>query len=424
MKCSILYSIMKKVLPIYLLLLICLLTGYTQAQSYHIDGDGISETVLHNYLSRAITMVYFLTPEKPEGRLDYPYHADDIRMIKNTGAKFIGRSIYRWGEEARLNDPEYWKKAAQLVTTMHQFDMDIIFQACIFEIITEEVNEVPIPAWVFKGFNLPVESRNFLYSSMINKQGKLVDHWHKGSSVPDVSQQETQLWFYFLAGSFINTGCEAIHLGQIELIGMNDKDRNAWSFVIAKIREYAKQKARRNWVLLDAHVPYGGMIKDGKSLLDFNSFPLRIKEVVEKPYDGILQLNYLDALYNKSKGGITPSGWKTPHLPYLVEFDNFGKSARPNVADTTSHFIWGWDEISWFTLQPESKRNDWLHYAYNWIKKNDPCGHLQMPGCRMISCPNESAGSYRANTKSPGCPIGYGQEETIKSLWKESKAGN
>lgn len=415
---------MKKKFLVQLLFLVCFSSGYTQAQSYHINSNGISKKVLSNYLSRAVTMVYFLTPDKPEGNLGYPYHADDIRMIKNIGAKFIGRSIYRWGGEAKLNDPQYWQKAQSLVNEMHRFDKDIIFQACIFEIVTEQVNEVPIPAWVFSGFNLPAQNRNFSYNSMINKQGKLVNHWRKGSSVPDVSELETQLWFYFLAGSYINLGCEAIHLGQIELIGMNDKDRSSWATIIAKIRSYAKQHARRNWILLDAHVPYGGMIKDGKSLLDFNTFPLRIKEVVEKPYDGILQVNYLDALYNKSQGGITPSGWKTPHVPYLVEFDNFGRSAKPNVADTNSHFIWGWDEISWFSLLPEQIRNSWLNYAYNWIKKTDAYGHLQMPGCRMISCQNESAGSYRANTNSAACPIGYGQEEMIKSLWKDSRTSN
>lgn len=408
---------MKKIFLIHMLLLAFLSNACAQSLSYDININGISENVLNNYLSRAITMVYFLTPFKTEGKFTYPYHADDVRMIKNTGAKFIGRSIYCWGGENRFNDPEYWQKAKGLINEMHQFDKDIIFQSCIFEIVTEQVNDVPIPAWVFKEFDLPVETRKFSYINMLNKQGKLVDHWRKGSSVPDVTEQETQLWFYFLAGSFINIGCEAIHLGQIELIGMNDPDKKAWASVIAKIRLLAKQKARRNWVLLDAHVPYGGMVKDGKSLLDFNTFPLRIKEVVEKPYDGILEVNYLDALYNKSKGGITPSGWKATHVPYLVEFDNFGRSSKPNVADTNSHFIWGWDEISWYALQPQNTRNSWLKYAYKWIKENDPYGHLQMPGCRMISCPNESAGSYRANTSSPDCPIGYGQEKTIKELW-------
>ncbi len=49
------------------------------------------------------------------------------------------------------------------------------------------------------------------------------------------------------------------------------------------------------------------------------------------------------------------SGWKCDALPYLVEFDNFGISRKPGVADTASHFIWGYDEITWFYLLPEQK---------------------------------------------------------------------
>jgi hypothetical protein len=389
-----------------------------QKKSYAFNANGISREVLENYLDRAITMVYLLIPEKPEGNSHYPYHTDDIRMVKNTGAKFIGRAIYRWGGESLLNKPAFWDSARSTINNLHAYDADIIFQGCLFEIVTEEVNQVPIPAWVFQAYGLPVTSRNFSYTAMLNQQGKFVDHWRKGSSVPDISEQETQLWFYFLACSYINVGCEAFHLGQIELIGMNDPGRDAWVKVIDKIRGYAKEHARRHWVLLDAHVPYGGMLKDNKSLLDFNSFPLRIKEIPEKPYEGKLQVNYLDGIYTKSKGGVSPSGWKCDHLPFLVEFDNFGRDKTPNVADTTTHFVWGWDEISWLSLQPEAYRNSWLQYAYNWIRQTDPNGHLEMPGNRMITCPNESQGSYRANTKSPTCPIGYSQEETIKALWK------
>jgi hypothetical protein len=48
------------------------------------------------------------------------------------------------------------------------------------------------------------------------------------------------------------------------------------------------------------------MLKDGVSLIDFNSFPLRIKEIPEDPYDAKLEVNHLDALFKKSKGCITP----------------------------------------------------------------------------------------------------------------------
>jgi len=388
-----------------------------QGNSYHFDGNGISKNVLGNYLDRSITMAFFLVPSKPEGKRVYPYHKDDIRMIKNTGAKFIGRAIYRWGGESLLNEPEFWNTAKSIIDTLHQFDPEIVFQGCLFEIVTEDVGRVNIPSWIFTDYKLPVEHRTFSYQNMLNENKQFVDHWRKGSSVPDISRQETQLWFYYLAASYINIGIEALHLGQVELIGMNDPDRASWASLLSKIRQYAAKHARRNWIVLDAHVPKGGMIRDGISLIDFNSFPLRIKPVPEKPYEGKLEVGHLDALYKKSKACTTPSGWKCQNLPYLVEFDNFGRSAKPNVADTTSHFIWGWDEISWFSLQPEGYRNEWLKYAWQWIKNTDSNGHLQMPGCRMLSCPNETSGSYRVNTKSPACPIGYSQEQTIKGIW-------
>ena len=31
---------------------------------------------------------------------------------------------------------------------------------------------------------------------------------------------------------------------------------------------------------------------------------------------------------------------------------------------------------------------------------------------------DETNGSYRANTRSLACPIGYSQEETIKKIWE------
>jgi hypothetical protein len=393
--------------------------GAAEKGDYHFDEKGISRTVLENYLERAVTMAFYLVPEKPEGHRTYPHHEDDARFLRNIGAKFIGRAIYRWGDESRLNSEEFWNTARSLIDAVHQDDPEVIFQGCLFEIITDNVNKVKIPAWVFDDFGIPVDDRPFSYEAMLNDDGIFVDHWRGGSSVPDVSKLEAQLWFYFLAGSYMEIGCEAFHLGQIELIGMNDPKREAWAGLVRKIRARAAGHARRGWVLLDAHVPRGGMIRDGASLIDFNSFPLRIKEVPEKPLEGVLEVNHLDSLYRKSKGGISPSGWTCDSLPYLVEFDNFGRNRQPNVADLKSHFVWGWDEISWFAQQEENYRNAWLKYARDWIRKTDPNGHLQMPGCRMLSCPNETAGSYRANTKSPACPIGYSQEETVRELWRE-----
>ena len=92
-----------------------------------------------------------------------------------------------------------------------------IIQGCLFEIITEDVNNVKIPDWVFADFGLVVADRPFSCQAMLNDKGKMVNHWRKGSSVPDISKLETRLWFYYLAASFMNLGCEAFHLGQVEL---------------------------------------------------------------------------------------------------------------------------------------------------------------------------------------------------------------
>jgi hypothetical protein len=286
--------------------------------------------------------------------------------------------------------------------------------------ISRDVNNVKIPTWVFKEFDLPAKDRTFSYEGMLNPDGKLVNHWGSGS-VPDVTQIETQMWFFYLAGVYMNIGCEALHLGQVRLIGMADPNLKEWSILLTRIRTYAKTHARRHLVLLDAHVPTWGMIVNGVSLLDFNSFPLRIKEMPEKPFEAVLEVDYLDAIFKKSKSCITPSGWSCESLPYLVELDNYGRGSNANVADTSSIFVWGWDEISWFSLQDEAYRNQWLEYAHRWIRQTDPNGHLQMPVNRMISCPNETNGSYRANTQSSSCPIGYSQEETIKKIWTQNE---
>jgi len=386
-----------------------------RASAYYFDGT-ISRETLERYLDRSVTMGYFLVPGKPEG-YEFPYKDDDIRLIRNIGAKFIGRSIYRWGEESRLNDPAFLAYAKKMIDTVHVFDPEVVFQGCLFEQVTADVDNVKIPAWVFTDFGLPVEDRTFSCDAIIKRQRGAAIRPGRRGGVPIINNLETQLWFYYLAVSYINVGCEAFHLGQVGLIGAEDRDLKVYSEFLAKVRAYAKTHARRHLVLMDGHVPGGGMVKDGVSLLDFNSFPMRIKAVPEKPHEGILEVGHLDAIFKRSKGCISPSGWRCESLPYLVEFDNFGRDRVTNVANPQSMFCWGWDEISWFALQPEAYRNKWLRYAYNWIKETDPNGHLQMPVTRMLSCPNQTLRTYFANTKSPACPVGYSQEEAIKRIW-------
>ena len=63
------------------------------SDAYHFDRT-ISREVLENYLARSISMEGLLNGR---GDLD-----DNIRMLKHTGAKFIGRSLCLWAGEANL----------------------------------------------------------------------------------------------------------------------------------------------------------------------------------------------------------------------------------------------------------------------------------------------------------------------------------
>src|SRR5580700_12345117 len=61
--------------------------------NYHFDRT-ISREVLENFLSRSITMEGMFNGK---GDLD-----DNIRMLTNIGAKYIGRSLCLWGAEANF----------------------------------------------------------------------------------------------------------------------------------------------------------------------------------------------------------------------------------------------------------------------------------------------------------------------------------
>jgi hypothetical protein len=173
-------------------------------------------------------------------------------------------------------------------------------------------------------------------------------------------------------------------------------------------------------VLCNGHTPSGGLVHDGKLLLDFHAFPLRIKENPGKEQDAILQVGFSDGIYNRSKGGVTFSGWKCEQLPYLVELDNYGSSRTPGKAGAGRNWVWGYDEITWFAHQDKSYRAAWLKYAWDWVRKTDANGYLQMPGSR--TCASRDIRWYFANNPGPACPNGLGDEEAIRAVWAAASA--
>ncbi|HTH47658.1 MAG TPA: hypothetical protein VMB21_09130 [Candidatus Limnocylindria bacterium] len=388
--------------------------GPLLAQDFHFDGS-ISRPVLENYLSRSISFTELLHDDlsQPRNARGVDPH-DNLRLILESQAKFVGRALMLWGRETNL--PAFLHTATPYIAAIHQADPDIILQAAAFEIVTRRIEAIPLPESVLREFGQPVTNRTFRYDDMLYENGRFVNHWGTNSSVPDMSRLETRMWFYFLTTSYLDVGIEAIHFGQVGLMDKNDPGHIHWLDMLGRVRAYAKAHARRHFVLCDAHTPTGGYVENGRLLFDVHAFPLRIAEVADHPYQGVLRVGYSDSLFTKSKGGLTPSGWSCEHLPYLVEFDNFG-SHNPGKPGKDP-FIWGWDEITWFALLPENERNDWLRYAWKWVRDTDPEAHLEMPGSRIMSPGNREAPHwYWANTRSAACPSGFNTETTIRELW-------
>ena len=364
-------------------------------KDYQFDGM-ISREVLENYLARSSTF----------GSLLHLTLEDDLRMIKNTGVKFAGRAIWMWGGESKID--ELVRVGEPFAKRIHEIDPDIILQGAIFEVVTKDVNNVAIPESVFEEFGVPKEPRNFSYKAMLYPFGHRHNHWSKDSSVPDMSRLETRMWFFYVAKRWIDMGIEAIHFGQVEIMDDWDRSHRHWRDIMKRIRDYAKKNARRHIVLSDAHVPSGGIVHDGNLMFDLHSFPSRPKSVKGKPYKAILEKGFSDSIYGRSKGGVTPSGWKCDALPYIVEIDNFGVSDHPGqYRESDKIHVWGWDEINWFIKQPEGYRNEWLEYAYNWVRKTDKNGYFQLPLRR-----------FEHYSASMNPPKGMRQEGTIKKIWE------
>ena len=235
--------------------------------------------------------------------------------------------------------------------------------------------------------------------------------------MPDITRPETKLWFFTMGRKYIDAGYEAIHVGQVELIGRSDEGWEHWWDVLGRIRSYAREHGRRHLMLLDGHVPSGGLIHgDDELLFDFHSFPLRPLEVDEAPQGAILKLGHLDTIYGRSKGGLTPSGWRCDNLPYLVEYDNWGASGREGE-NTGDYWIWGYDEIGWFCHQPQDVRDGWIKYAWEWLRGNDPVGWVQMPAARCVHAPVGDISWFYANRPGDEIPTGFDHEESIRECW-------
>ena len=286
----------------------------------------ISREVLENYLSRAITMEGLLNGR---GDLD-----DNIRMLKGIGAKFIGRSLCLWGGEANLlAQPRAGQGAAPQGPRgrpghdppgLHLRDRDHPGRR------RSPCRTGPSRRWASRS-----EKRNFRYADMLYPDGRFKDHWRAGQSVPDVSRPGNQALVLFPRAPRSSTsGCEAIHLGQTEL--MNRNDRNLDHYAAGARPDPRPRRQPRPPAHGAVRLPRPQR-RPGARWAAAHGLPL-----LPAPDHGGARTSRRrrssrwaspTASTAGSKGGTTFSGWKCEHLPYLVEIDNWGVSRAPGQAE-------------------------------------------------------------------------------------------
>lgn len=395
-------------------------------KNYTFDTN-IEKEVLENYLSRAVTAAFFIHTKTLE---------DDLRAIKNLGVKFIGRASGIWYPDP--DDLEHFKKSKELAQRVHEVDPEIIIQACIFEAVYRPVEQVKIPPYVFEAFLMEPEDRTFCFEAMRFPEAPEGFWWGDDGALPDITQLETRLWFYYRATQYIDAGYEALHMGQIHLYTANDRGMVVMAELMEMIRSYGKDHGRRHKVLMDAH-SHGISIR-GTLLLDYHAMPFTRYPVLDREGDKLVLVRE-----GFSEGGLNPNGWSYSTMPYLMEYDNWGGKVIDDFDQCTREeraFAdwWGYDQIGWFANQNEEEQKNFLEYTYKWTAVNNRNAYFQIPFRRSLEQASvlvERADNgetdhqdyYQINQRSAKCPMGFSQEDTVKKLWESGdmlrqKAGN
>ncbi len=376
--------------------------------------------VLKNYLSRAASAAFFIHTKTLN---------DDLRVIKNLGIKFLGRASGYWYPDS--DEEEHFRKSEELAEKVHEIDPEIILQACIFEAVYRPLETIPIPACVFEAFGMKPENRCFSFEQMRFPKAPEGFWWGEDGALPDITQLETRLWFYYRAVRYIDAGYEALHMGQIHLYTADDRGMEKMGELVEMIRAYARKNARRHLVLLDAH-SHGISIR-GKLLLDYHAMPYTRYPVTDREGDRLVLVKE-----GFSEGGLNPNGFELKSMPYLMEYDNWGGKVINDFASVTKEERawsdwWGYDQIGWFANQSQEAQSKFLEYTALWSAVNH--AFFEIPFRRSLDAAAVSMKRgdngqmdvqdyYQINEKSPDCPMGFSQEETIKRIWESEEALN
>lgn len=441
------------------------------ASDFDFDNGRMSEQVLRNYLSRAVTGMAITAGGGENLLID-----ENIRFLLRTGTKFVSRAaLFAWDGLNAKQVEEHFQLADTNAKKVHVADPEIILQAFVAEIVRRSyINDIAIPAWVFEAFGEEPEERNFVFEDIINeKMGP--DFWGSNAGYPDWSRPEAQRWYYYCIVRYIDAGYESIHIQEGEYVegkGYDAEDLAACDKVLTMARAYAKDHARRGIVLFhNFFAMSGGGCKIGNRLVfDIHGNGLVPNETEYNEETGAYEcrISYPEGAYwctwlGRSVGGEHPLGFTVETCPTILELDNYGPwSTELNISNGPAFGTWGYDDISWYATQPEAYRNEFLLYLEEYTstnclsKEGERQYYILFPMARCITAsPNDptctftlnksenvnflldytdwdrvlvdigfngrynltSKGFYRANRQSDGCPNGFNQENTIREIF-------
>ena len=88
-----------------------------------------------------------------------------------------------------------------------------------------------------------------------------------------------------------------------------------------------------------------------------------------------------------------------------MEFDNYGASRHPGEAGKEDSGSGATTKSPGLRIRARQYRSQWLRYAWDWVRKTDPNGYLEMPGSRTETSLLDHSRWYYANDQAPPCPM-------------------
>lgn len=345
-------SIVLQILLFFTFIIKCTTPAFASNNFYFYDS--ISENTILSYISRTIHW----TPPYNDVSLDrYVKRVGFDKFFSETvgaGAKMILQAENTWRDSAIT--PADIEKLSPVLSLTHNKDPETIFNVFIAERVNKDyVNGISIPKYVFDAFNIPTVNRNFDYDLMFNSSWPYINIWGANNSAPDITQLETQMWYYYYSTLYINAGFESIWLGQIYVTAKSDIGYTETHKLVQKIREYGSEHARRKYIIVISH-QLGDVLYEGQPIFDhlfyITHFGLDSNNNMKAYIPSNNWINcdlYASACEYYSRHALSEN------MPLLLMFDNGGSMHDPHHPQLN-----GFDPITYFATRPKSQRHEYL----------------------------------------------------------------